>query len=87
MSKIKWEVIEDATIMLGLAISIDQIKTVLGIILLTFQIGLILYKGVKLVITKVKNKDYAGAIKDAEDTVKKVDEEIKKYEDRDKDSK
>ena len=82
MNKVTVEVLEDITIALGVAISIDQIKTVLGIILLTVQILLILYKGIKLIVNKVKNKDVEGAITTAQDTIEKINEEIKKHGDR-----
>ena len=81
MNKVTVEVLEDVTIALGVAISIDQIKTVLGIVLLVVQILLILYKGVKLVVSKIKNKDIEGALHDANDTIEKINEEINKHGD------
>lgn len=77
------EVTEDALIVMGVAMSIDQIKTILGIVLLCIQIGLIIFKSAKVIYNKVKNKDYDGAIKTATDTVDKINEEIKKNANRD----
>ena len=82
MNKTTVEVIEDVTIALGVAISIDQIKTVLGIVLLTLEIIWILYKGIKVIVKKVRNKDYEGAIKDAKETIEEINSEVKKYGDR-----
>ena len=78
MHDIKMEIAEDSLIVMGVAISIDQIKTVLGIILLSVQILLIIYKGVKIVYHKIKNKDYKGVIDTVEETTKKIEEEINK---------
>ena len=82
MNKTTVEVIEDVTIALGVAISIDQIKTVLGIVLLTLEIIWILYKGIKVIVKKVRNKDYEGAIKNAKETIEEINSEVKKYGDR-----
>ena len=74
----KLEVIEDALIVFGVALSIDQIKTILGIILLVIQIGLILYKGIKLLIGHIKNKNYKDAIKTIDDMTKEIQDAIDK---------
>ena len=74
----KLEVIEDALIVYGVALSIDQIKTILGIILLVIQIGLILYKGIKLIIGHIKNKNYKDAIKTIDDMTKEIQDAIDK---------
>ena len=70
------EIIEDSLIVLGVVISIEQIKTILGIILLCVQIGLILYKGLKIIIKKVKNKEDIS--EDVEDLIDKINVEIDK---------
>ena len=82
MKKIQIEVMEDVGIALGIALSIDQIKTILGIVLLVLEITWLLYKAVKVIVVKIKNKDYKGAIEDAKKTVEEVNKEIKKYGDR-----
>ena len=85
----KLEVVEDALIVFGVALSIDQIKTILGIILLCIQIGLILYKGIKLLIGHIKNKNYKQAVKDVEDMTRDIQNVIdkSKEDERSKDSK
>ena len=79
---VKLEVIEDTFIVLGVAISIDQIKTTLGIILLVLQIALILYKGIKLLVKHIKEKDVQGAIKVIDDTAQQLDNVINKDGDK-----
>ena len=74
----KLEVIEDVFIVCGVALSIDQIKTILGIVLLVIQIGLILYKGIKLIIGHVKKKNYNEAISTIEEMTKEVQDVIDK---------
>lgn len=76
----KLEVIEDALIVFGVALSIDQIKTILGIILLVIQIGLILYKGIKLLISHIKKKDYKEAIKTIDEISREVQNAIDKMD-------
>ena len=63
--------------MLGITISIEQIETILGIIILCVQIALILYKGIFAIVKKVKNKDYSGIKEDIE-TMKDELEEVQK---------
>lgn len=74
------EISEDALIVMGVVISIEQIETILGIILLSVQIALILFKGGKLIYNKIKNKDYVGAVKTAKMTVEQVTDNVKKIE-------
>lgn len=74
----KLEVIEDGLIVFGVALSIDQIKTILGIILLSIQIGLILYKGIKLIISHAKKKEYDEVIKTIDDMTRDVKDAIDK---------
>ena len=74
----KLEILEDTFIVLGVALSIDQIKTILGIVLLVFQIAIILYKVIKIIVAKVKNKDIDGAIEVAESGIKQIEDVISK---------
>ena len=76
----KLEVVEDALIVFGVALSIDQIKTILGIILLVIQIGLILYKGIKLLIGHIKKKNYKEAIKTIDEISREVQNAIDKMD-------
>ena len=80
MKNLPFEVTEDALIVMGVAIGLDQIESVLGIVILSIQIALILFKGGKLVYNKIKNKDYTGAIETVKDTVDKVEDNVKKIE-------
>lgn len=76
------EITEDVLIVMGVTISLDNIESLLGIIILGFQIALILFKGGRLIYNKVKNKDYTGAIDTAKDTAEKINEVVKKNGDR-----
>lgn len=78
----KLEIVEDAFIVMGVALSVDQIKTILGVILLVLQICLILYKSIKAIINKVKNKDIDGAVKEVQDATEKIEDVIDKHGDR-----
>lgn len=74
-------VFEDGCIILNTAIGLSQIESLLGIIILSFQIILILVKGIKLIINHIKNKDIDKAIEETENLVEKLNEkkdEIKK---------
>ena len=73
--------VEDALILLGIAVSIDQIETIFGIVLLSIQIVLLLTKGFIAIRKYLKNKDLDGAIKQVEETsqdIKRVVDEHKK---------
>ena len=78
------EVIEDGLIVFGVVLSIDQIKTILGIILLVIQIGLILYKGIKILIVHIKNKNYKEIVKTIDEITRDVENAIDKSEDGDR---
>ena len=80
----KLEVIEDGLIVFGVVLSIDQIKTILGIILLVIQIGLILYKGIKILIVHIKNKNYKEIVKTIDEITRDVENAIDKSEDGDR---
>jgi len=84
----KLEIVDDVLIVFGVALSIDQIKTILGIILLSVQIILILYKGIKILIGHIKKKDYNEAVKTVNDITRQIQDAIDKTEDgKSKDSK
>ena len=66
-------VIENISIALGVSLGIAQIETILGIILLVFQIILILFKCGRSIYLHVKNKDVDGIQNDLEDTIKQIE--------------
>lgn len=68
-----FEIIEDSLIVFGVAFSLEQIETILGIVILSVQVVLILVKTGIAVYKKVKNKDYTGAIKDVEEGKNQID--------------
>ena len=59
--------VEDGLIILGVTISLQQLYTIFGIILLAIQICLIIAKGVIKVVEHVKKKQLAEAVKDIEE--------------------
>lgn len=67
---------EDVLIVGGVAVGVAQIETILGIVLLSVQLLIILYKGLSLIIKHVKNKDYNSAVEQAKDTIDKIEETI-----------
>ena len=67
---------EDVLIVGGVAVGVAQIETILGIVLLSVQLLIILYKGISLIIKHVKNKDYNSAVDQAKDTINKIEETI-----------
>ena len=63
-------VLEDVLIVGGVTISLSMIQTILGIIILSFQIILILIKAGKKIYDAIKNKkidDVEDALNDAKD--------------------
>ena len=69
--------IEDLSICIASVIGLAQIQTILGIIILCFQLVLILYKMCKKIIDKLKKKDYT-INEDIEQGIKEL-EEYQKY--------
>ena len=59
-----------ANTLIGLA----NIYDALGIVILVFQIILILAKAGKKIYDKIKNKEFDEAVKEAEDTLDKLEE-------------
>lgn len=79
----KIEVIEDALIVFGVVMSIDMIKTILGIILMSVQVVLILYKGIRQIYLHAKNKKYDEIVNTLDD----MTNEIRNVIDENKDGK
>ena len=69
--------IENLSICIASVIGLAQIQTILGIIILCFQLVLILYKMCKKIIDKLKKKDYT-INEDIEQGIKEL-EEYQKY--------
>lgn len=69
-------ILEDVTIVGGVAVSLSMLQTILGIIILSVQIVLILYKGIRKIIDLVKKKKY-DEVDDALDEVKDQLEDLK----------
>ena len=67
---------EDVLIALGIGvtISLEQVYTLFGIILLSIQIILIIAKGVIKLVEHIKKGKVDEAIKDIEDTQKEIDD-------------
>ena len=55
-------------------IGLTMIYDVLGIIILVFQIILILFKAGKRIYDKIINKEFDEAVREAEDTLDKLEE-------------
>ena len=75
------KVVEDISIAVGVVLGVQQIETILGIVLLIFQIGLILFKVIRSLIEHIKKKDLDGIEQDLQDGI----EQIEHLTDKDKD--
>ncbi len=73
-------ILEDATIVGGVAIGLSTIQTILGIIILSVQVILILYKGIRKIIDLVQKKKY-DEIDDALEETKDQLEDLKEKTD------
>ena len=73
------EIVEDAMICFGVVISIDQIESILGIVILSFEICWILWKGISRIIKHVKNKDYKSAIEETQNTLEDINNVVDKH--------
>lgn len=71
-------IIEDVLIVGGVALSLTNIYTIMGIILLSFQIVLILIKAGIKIYQHIKAGKLDEAVKDIEDTQKEIDDVTKK---------
>ena len=74
-------ILENVSIVFGVTIGLSQIQTILGIIVLVFQVLLIIYKCVVRIINHAKNKDLNGIQNDLEETI----DDLEKLSDKDKD--
>lgn len=71
-------IIEDVLIVGGVALSLTNIYTIMGIILLSFQIVLILVKAGIKIYQHIKNGKMDEAVKDIEDAQKEIEDVTKK---------
>ena len=67
------KVIEDVSIAVGVVLGVQQIETILGIILLVFQIGMILFKVTRSIIDHIKKKDLDGVEQDLQDGIDQIE--------------
>ena len=67
---------ENLTVVIGTALGLSQIETLLGISLLIVQLGIVLYKGIYAIIKHIKNKEFNEVIDDLEN-IKDELEDIK----------
>ena len=74
-------ILEDVSIVFGVTIGIAQIQTILGIIVLSFQIILIIYKCVVRIYKHAKEKDLKGIENDLEETIDALENLQDKNED------
>ena len=68
-------IIEDVLIVAGVSISLIDIQTILGIILLSVQVALILFKGGKRIYDAIKKKDtkeIESALEDTKDALENL---------------
>ena len=71
-------ILEDVTIVGGVAIGISTIETILGIIILSVQLAIILYKGIRKIIELVKQKKYD----EIDDALKKTKDQLEDLKDK-----
>ena len=76
--------IENVTIALGVAFGISNIESVLGIILLSLQVGLILWKVGYKIYLRIKYKQLDKIQKDIEDAMNEL-EQIKNNQPKEED--
>lgn len=69
--------LNDCLIVLGTYIGISQIESILGIIILCFQIALIIYKASRKVYYLIKHKQYNQIEDTIKDTIESL-EDLKK---------
>ena len=74
-------IVEDGLIVCGVAISLQQLYTIFGIVLLVIQIALIIAKGVIKVVDLVKKKKYQEAVNVIEETQKEINDVTEKQKD------
>lgn len=66
--------LEDCGIVIASAFGLSQIETLLGIIILLFQLGLIIAKCISKIVEHCKNKNYNSIV----DELEKTKEELEK---------
>lgn len=71
-------IVEDVLIVFGVSLSLTQLYTIMGIVLLAFQIGLIIAKVVIKVVQHVKAGKLEEAVKDIEEGQKEIEDATKK---------
>ena len=76
-------IIEDVLIASGITISLIDIQTILGIIILSVQVCLILFKGGKRIYDAIKNKN----AKEIETALEETQEQLESLSDKTKDGK
>lgn len=76
-------IIEDVLIASGITISLIDIQTILGIIILSVQVCLILFKGGKRIYDAIKNKNS----KEIETALEDTKEQLESLSDKTKDGK
>lgn len=74
-------IVEDGLIVCGVAISLQQLYTIFGIVLLVIQIALIIAKGIIKVVDLVKKKKYQEAVNVIEETQKEINDVTEKQKD------
>lgn len=62
---------------LGIAVSVDQLETIFGIVLLTVQILIIVVKTSMSIYQKIKEKRYSEIKEDLEDAKTQIEEVTK----------
>lgn len=72
--KDKIDTLYNVLIPIGAYLGITQIESILGIIILSFQIILILYKGIYSIVMKVKNKNYKEIGNDISKTIEELED-------------
>ena len=72
--------VEDGLIVCGVAISLQQLYTIFGIVLLAIQITLIIIKGVIKVVNYLKQKKLEEAVATIEETQKEIEDVTGKKE-------
>lgn len=76
-------IIEDVLIASGITISLIDIQTILGIIILSVQVCLIIFKGGKRIYDAIKNKNS----KEIETALEDTKEQLESLSDKTKDGK
>lgn len=68
-------IVEDVLIVAGVGLSLVDLQTIMGIILLAVQLGLILFKGIRKILESIKKKDADGVeqgLNDIKDEIESI---------------